>query len=476
MPAFHAAGVSTPQTPVHVRATPPQQLRYRSTMSEKSVESFHVAREELDFQSQEIEVADKNAQSASLKRVPSKVLLGRVASAAVMMSKRMSEADVALKPSKAMLPAELASLPLESRVAELVKHSHQLKSLVKNYFQQVARGGEGLDLAGLAQLRSLMGKQLGIPQQALGNLHDEYVRFDFDGDGMLQAHECYKLVKYHLREYHKKINPSVAEVTIPFRSVQSAGYTFSKELGHGSQGVMKLAIDRDGMQRCIKVIRKSDGPHGIADLKEEFEAMNNLHNEHIAKTYEIFQDNAFYYMVNEPYFGGDFTKLRQKATEQGVHITENWWRIIFRQCFEGLRYLHEKAMMHCDIKEPNLMLKTDDYHQPEVVIIDFGIAQEDVCDRQRVCGTPGYIPPETWETKKMVPERRLLLPRRNDDATSDRPGPYRVRESECSSEDAAMGYLFGWNKNFGGDCTCYAHAACSFSPSAQGVSRSCHFD
>lgn len=394
------AGVCTPHAPGHAPATPPQQQRDRSTLPEKPSVSFSVAREEIDSQSQENEDTNKVSQPPTIRRLPSKkVLLGRVASAAAVRSKSLPH-----KLSQTVLPEELASLPLESRVAELVKHGSQLKSLVKNYFQQVARGSEGLDLAGLAQLRSLMGKQLGIPQQALGNLHDEYVRFDFDGDGMLQAHECYKLVKYHLREYYKKINPSVAELAIPFRSVQSAGYTFSKELGHGSQGVMKLAVDCEGNQRCIKVIRKSDGPHGIGDLKEEFEAMNNLHNEHIAKTYDIFQDNAFYYMVNEPYFGGDFTKLRHKATEQGVQITENWWRIIFRQCFEGLRYLHEKAMMHCDIKEPNLMLKTDNYHQPEVVIIDFGIAQEDVCDRQRVCGTPGYIPPETWETKKWFPK------------------------------------------------------------------------
>lgn len=50
------------------------------------------------------------------------------------------------------------------------------------------------------------------------------------------------------------------------------------------------------------------------------------------------------------------------------------------------------------------MLKTDNFHKPEVVIIDFGVAQEDVCDRQRVCGTPGYIPPETWDTAKWYPK------------------------------------------------------------------------
>lgn len=50
------------------------------------------------------------------------------------------------------------------------------------------------------------------------------------------------------------------------------------------------------------------------------------------------------------------------------------------------------------------MLKTDNFHDPDVVIVDFGIGQEAVSDRQRLCGTPGYIPPETLETKKWFPK------------------------------------------------------------------------
>merc|ERR1719356_890139 len=61
-------------------------------------------------------------------------------------------------------------------------------------------------------------------------------------------------------------------------------------------------------------------------------------------------------------------------------------------------------MIHCDIKEPNLMLKTSNFNDPEVVIVDFGIVQEAAKDRKRLLGTPGYIPPETLETTKWFPK------------------------------------------------------------------------
>lgn len=49
------------------------------------------------------------------------------------------------------------------------------------------------------------------------------------------------------------------------------------------------------------------------------------------------------------------------------------------------------------------MLKTEDYSSPECVIIDFGLAQHDADYKQQICGTPGYIPPETWQFMKWFP-------------------------------------------------------------------------
>merc|ERR1712232_1454588 len=98
--------------------------------------------------------------------------------------------------------------------------------------------------------------------------------------------------------------------------------------------------------------------------------------------------------VGEPYHGGDFMTLKQRARAQGVVMTENWLRGIFMQCFEALEFMHEQAMIHCDIKEPNIMLKTNDFSKPEIVLIDFGVSKAMAQKANGMPGgTPGYMPP-----------------------------------------------------------------------------------
>lgn len=212
------------------------------------------------------------------------------------------------------------------------------------------------------------------------------------------------MVKEHLKTYRKMHGHKHDELNIPMKTPQQAGLTFTKDLGHGAFGVVKLATDSEGEQKCVKCFKKSDLQlGGVEELKEEFSIMHDWSNERLAKTYEFFQDSTSFYIVNEPYFGGDLTKIRKKCKECGVPMTEDYWRRLFLQALTGLTFLHDKALMHCDIKEDNIMIKTDNYAEPEVVIIDFGIAQHDSEQKMQICGTPGYIPPETWQCQKWYP-------------------------------------------------------------------------
>merc|ERR1711865_478527 len=43
------------------------------------------------------------------------------------------------------------------------------------------------------------------------------------------------------------------------------------------------------------------------------------------------------------------------------------------------------------------------YSQPKVVLIDLGLSQAFSVESQGPCGTPGYIPPETWSSGKWFP-------------------------------------------------------------------------
>jgi len=291
-----------------------------------------------------------------------------------------------------------------ARCRELLDNREQLKAEVKQSFQRVAGGSGAVDIAGLQQMRFDLAPKLGVPEQVFGPLEDDYIRFDFDGSGFLRVNEVYKLVKFAIYDYLKAND--AAHNSIPFKSKQQAGIQTIRKLGEGNQASVDLVCDQHGNQRCLKTFNKAAlmGAGSLSDLQDEFEAMQLLACRNIARSFEIFQDHQFVYMVNEVYHGGDFTSLKQKATAKLGGLTEDWWKGVFRQCFEALQFMHQQAVMHCDVKEPNLMLRTDNYSSPQVVLIDFGISKAMTKDvGAMVSGTPGYMPPETMNTGKWYP-------------------------------------------------------------------------
>jgi len=208
--------------------------------------------------------------------------------------------------------------------------------------------------------------------------------------------------------YARWVTSCTDESCVRFATLAGAGYrvTQEQELGHGAQGVVKLGQNAAGTPCSLKCVRRADAQGRKLDsLHEEFRILHKLDSPFIARVIELFQDDEFCYMVGEPYLGGDFCTLLPQAEEQKVAMVEDWWRTLMRQCFQGLAYLHGQGFVHCDVKEPNLMLKTKDLWQPQVVIIDFGLALPvGSLPDEKKRGTMGYIPPETYETKQWHPQ------------------------------------------------------------------------
>jgi serine/threonine protein kinase len=197
------------------------------------------------------------------------------------------------------------------------------------------------------------------------------------------------------------------ELPIPEMSLIEAGIELQKELGHGNQSSVFAASKVIGRGfSCVKRFEKANStPINLAFLRDEYKVMEKVGSHpRIAEAFQIFQDSSFFYIELALYRGGDFTSLRHNAVESGACCNEAWWKNIFRQTLQGLSHLHSHGFMHCDIKEPNLMLKTQNYDEPEVVLIDFGVAQAEGVQRIAIFGTPGYIAPEVWDTKVWTPK------------------------------------------------------------------------
>jgi serine/threonine protein kinase len=291
------------------------------------------------------------------------------------------------------------------KIMRFLKSPAKLASIVRLLFKEVDVTGQGLDVEGLIRFRHSVGLALGVMDISFGDASRQHHRFDMDGSGYLQEPAAHLLIRMHLFEHCKTLGQYTSGIVVPIKMLSQTGFLIQSELGKGNQSVAHLAKDAEGRLCCIKTYEKSTmSTVDVNALKDEFEVQRCLgKHRNIAVAFDIFQDDQVYYMVQELNIGGDFTTLKQRAADMEIPTSNAWWRGVFQQCFEGLAYLHENALMHCDIKEPNLMLRTDKYDYPEVVIIDFGFVQSSVMDLAVICGTPGYIPPETWNSGRFYP-------------------------------------------------------------------------
>eukprot|EP00812_Abedinium_dasypus_P008502 NODE_2258_length_966_cov_816.492865.p2 GENE.NODE_2258_length_966_cov_816.492865~~NODE_2258_length_966_cov_816.492865.p2 ORF type:complete len:206 (-),score=68.65 NODE_2258_length_966_cov_816.492865:332-862(-) len=122
-------------------------------------------------------------------------------------------------------------------------------------------------------------------------------------------------------------------------------------------------------------------------------------------------------------------------------MTMDWWRSVLQQSFSALAYMHERAVMHCDIKEPNLMVRNEDFRMPQICVIDLGMASAMTEENRGVCGTPGYIPPETWIEGKWFPKGDIfslgvvIVQLMTNQVPNEKRGIAGVFQSGCQSMD-----------------------------------------
>lgn len=312
-------------------------------------------------------------------------------------------------PSFTPQPAQLPAPP--PKLEGMLKNREVLKGHVYQAFQAAggAGGANGLDKPHFRTFVAKLAECVGVSPNVFSCPDDQHMRFDFNGTGLLKPDELYKFAFFNLAKYWRTAASSGAlsvSSGIPRKTISAAGYRVVKELGSGAQGGAKLAVHvSTGQEVCIKVIAKMSAQQvGMAQLQDEYLCQRLTAADHVLKMQEIFQDNQNFYMISEPYHGGDLTTLAKRARQQGVTLNGAWWKNIFRQGLNALFHLHGHAMMHCDIKEPNMMIKSSDFKQPHICLIDFGIARAMADDSTETCGTPGYIPPETWSTGKWFPK------------------------------------------------------------------------
>ncbi|XP_024606296.1 serine/threonine-protein kinase Nek1 isoform X2 [Neophocaena asiaeorientalis asiaeorientalis] len=175
-------------------------------------------------------------------------------------------------------------------------------------------------------------------------------------------------------------------------------YVRVQKIGEGSFGkaILVKSIE-DGRQYVIKEINISSMPSKEREeSRREVAVLANMKHPNIVQYRESFEENGSLYIVMDYCEGGDLFK--RINAQKGILFQEDQILDWFVQICLALKHVHDRKILHRDIKSQNIFLTKDGTIQ----LGDFGIARvlNSTVELVRTCiGTPYYLSPEICENK-----------------------------------------------------------------------------
>ncbi|XP_050171516.1 serine/threonine-protein kinase Nek11 isoform X2 [Myiozetetes cayanensis] len=174
-------------------------------------------------------------------------------------------------------------------------------------------------------------------------------------------------------------------------------YTVQRKLGNGSFGSVYLVSDRKAKQgeelKVLKEISVGDlKPNETVEANLEAQLLSKLDHPAIVKFYASFVERDSFCIITEYCEGGDLDLKIQEYKDSGKTITQSQVIDWFIQLLLGVNYMHERRILHRDLKAKNIFLKDN-----LLKIGDFGVSclLMGSCDLATTfTGTPHYMSPE----------------------------------------------------------------------------------
>lgn len=151
-------------------------------------------------------------------------------------------------------------------------------------------------------------------------------------------------------------------------------------LGHGGMGTVYKAEQRHPIRRtvAIKIIKLGfDTREVVARFESERQAIARMDHPHIARVLDAGTTDG-----GNPFFVMEYVPGRpitQFADQNKLTIRQRL--ALFRKVCEAIQHAHTKAIIHRDIKASNVLAFIRDGGEPQVKVIDFGIAKALTSDR-----------------------------------------------------------------------------------------------
>ncbi|XP_057577144.1 serine/threonine-protein kinase Nek1 isoform X7 [Hippopotamus amphibius kiboko] len=175
-------------------------------------------------------------------------------------------------------------------------------------------------------------------------------------------------------------------------------YVRVQKIGEGSFGkAILVKSTEDGRQYVIKEINISRMSNKEREeSRREVAVLANMKHPNIVQYRESFEENGSLYIVMDYCEGGDLFK--RINAQKGILFQEDQILDWFVQICLALKHVHDRKILHRDIKSQNIFLTKDGTIQ----LGDFGIARvlNSTVELARTCiGTPYYLSPEICENK-----------------------------------------------------------------------------
>ncbi|KAM4705107.1 serine/threonine-protein kinase Nek11 [Rhinophrynus dorsalis] len=209
-------------------------------------------------------------------------------------------------------------------------------------------------------------------------------------------------------------------------------YLLQKRLGKGSFGTVYLVLDKKAKKEdSLKVLKEIPigelNPNETVQANLEAQLLSKLDHPAIVKFHASFLEKESFCIITEYCEGRDLDCKIQEFKKNGEVIPECQVIEWFIQLVLGVSYMHERRILHRDLKAKNIFLKSN-----LLKIGDFGVSRllMGSCDLATTfTGTPYYMSPEA-------------LKHQGYDSKSDIWSLGCILHEMCCLEHAFTGYNF----------------------------------
>lgn len=193
-------------------------------------------------------------------------------------------------------------------------------------------------------------------------------------------------------------------------SQETPRYQRLRCIGTGGMGVVYEVLDgARGERIALKTLHPHKTSRQVLDLKHEFRFLANISHPHLINMRDLHVEGEDVFFTMDLIEGVDFVSYvwgAPRRDEDGEDVLgppsqipvwdqamEGRLRHALNQLVEGVIAIHSYGLLHRDLKPSNILVT----HDEKVIILDFGIAHDDLADhgvQSWNLGTPLYSSPE----------------------------------------------------------------------------------